>query len=156
MPKEAGHGVDSIVEDEEEAKERDFPSEDEEEEDENSPNEKPKDNAPEAGPSPAPAPAPAPNSEANGSQQVNGIKGSKDENPVEASAPPNDEEPADFDNPCLNPQRTVWIPEDSLGLAREEEKSLLELNIKTSLEGAAMDIKGHIEVTTPPPDEDEE
>lgn len=67
---------------------------------------------------------------------------------------PFDEDPGakEFYHPAsVEPQRTVWLPKDVLGLAEEEEKALREAGILVSLDGAKMDSKGHVDISGAPP-----
>jgi hypothetical protein len=69
------------------------------------------------------------------------------------------EEEYGFAHPAASrPQRIVWLPKDTLGLAMEEEKSIRDAGIFVSLAGAEMDAKGKVDVSRGPPDmiEDEE
>lgn len=53
---------------------------------------------------------------------------------------------------ATHPQRTVWIPADSLGIFREEEVANQAVGIDVSSNEARMDDKGTVTVTGPPPD----
>jgi len=59
-----------------------------------------------------------------------------------------------FVHPAVSqPQRTVWLPRDSLGLAEEEEKACQEAGVDASVgPDAVMNEKGKVDVTGPPPD----
>jgi hypothetical protein len=59
-----------------------------------------------------------------------------------------------FAHPSISePQRTVWLPRDSLGLAEEEQKACREAGVDASVgPDAVMDEKGKVDVTGPPPD----
>jgi hypothetical protein len=63
------------------------------------------------------------------------------------------EEQYGFAHPAASrPQRRVWIPRDTLGLAEEEERACRELGIKISDRNAMMDEKGKVDVHGGPPD----
>ncbi|KAF9219491.1 DUF221-domain-containing protein [Gyrodon lividus] len=56
-------------------------------------------------------------------------------------------------HPALTrPQRVVWIPEDALGLGKEEVRANAETGVLASTEGAKMDEKGSVEVRGVPVD----
>ena len=58
-----------------------------------------------------------------------------------------------FAHPAVSrPQRTVWIPQDELGLAGEEEKACREAGVRVSTRDAAMDEKGKVSISGAPPD----
>ncbi|KZV65766.1 DUF221-domain-containing protein [Peniophora sp. CONT] len=60
----------------------------------------------------------------------------------------------DFTHPAaVEPQQTVWLPRDTLGLAVEAERSIREDGIDVTTEGAVMDAKGHVDVSAAPPEE---
>ena len=62
-----------------------------------------------------------------------------------------------FAHPAISrPQRTVWIPQDALGLAGEEEKACREAGVRVSTHNAAMDEKGKVSISGIPPDVKEE
>ena len=73
---------------------------------------------------------------------------------VEHLEPQNPEEIYGFAQPAVSrPQRAVWLPRDSLGLAEEEEKACQEAGVDASVgPDAVMDEKGKVDVTGPPPD----
>ncbi|KAG0704929.1 hypothetical protein DFH29DRAFT_988817 [Suillus ampliporus] len=50
------------------------------------------------------------------------------------------------------PQRIVWIPDDSLGLGREEVQTNKESNVQATTQNATMDEHGKVDVTGPPVD----
>ncbi|KDQ58424.1 hypothetical protein JAAARDRAFT_667496 [Jaapia argillacea MUCL 33604] len=59
-----------------------------------------------------------------------------------------------FDHPAAaDPQRTIWLPRDILGLGVEEAEVMRERGIDVSLEGAGMDGEGRVDVESAPPDE---
>lgn len=51
-----------------------------------------------------------------------------------------------------HPQRIVWIPDDSLGLGREEVQTNKESGVKATTQNATMDEHGKVDVTGPPVD----
>jgi hypothetical protein len=58
-----------------------------------------------------------------------------------------------FVHPALaRPQRVVWIPEDTLGLGKEEVKTNEESGVLATTAGASMDERGKVAVTAPPVD----
>lgn len=60
-----------------------------------------------------------------------------------------------FDHPSTYvDQRWIWIPRDPLGLSKELVKELHEAGVDASDEGADMNLKGIVEVTRNPPDEE--
>lgn len=72
--------------------------------------------------------------------------------PVPIKAVDEDAGPKEFYHPAsVEPQRVVWLPQDVLGLADEEAKHLREAGILVSLEDAAMDDKGHVDISGAPP-----
>ena len=54
------------------------------------------------------------------------------------------------------PPRTVWLPDDGHGLAREEERACQDVGIGASRDNATMDEKGKIRVTGRPPDSEQD
>jgi hypothetical protein len=46
----------------------------------------------------------------------------------------------------------VWIPDDSLGLGREEVQANQEVGVKATTRNAVMDENGKVNVTGPPVD----
>lgn len=61
----------------------------------------------------------------------------------------------EFAHPAaVEPQRTVWLPRDALGLAELEEQADRAHGIQVSTRGAWMDAKGHVEIEEGPPDGD--
>ncbi|GJE85442.1 DUF221-domain-containing protein [Phanerochaete sordida] len=61
--------------------------------------------------------------------------------------------PKEFYHPAsVEPQRVVWLPHDTLGLAEEEEREIRAAGILVSTAGAVMDEKGHVDVSGGPPD----
>jgi hypothetical protein len=64
-----------------------------------------------------------------------------------------DEGPTDFTHPSVAGHRhTIWIPMDTLGLARDEVAAIRALGIDVSTTGAEMNERGHVEVSSAPPD----
>ncbi|KAG5646753.1 hypothetical protein DXG03_002435 [Asterophora parasitica] len=63
------------------------------------------------------------------------------------------EEDYGFAHPAVSrPQRTVWLPRDTLGLAEEEERGCREAGVDVSIEDAQMDDKGKVDISGSPPD----
>ncbi len=61
----------------------------------------------------------------------------------------------EFTNPAATePQRIVWIPRDTLGLADMEVTTGNASGVAMSVERARMDQKGKVDVEGPPPDEE--
>ena len=61
----------------------------------------------------------------------------------------------DFYHPAtVEPQRIVWIPEDTLGLSKDEVRACVENGVDASSVNARMDEKGRVEVDGPPPGEE--
>ena len=68
-----------------------------------------------------------------------------------------EEGPKDFYHPAsVEPQQTIWIPRDPLGLCEAEEAVIRERGIRVSSVDARMDEKGHVDISGPPPDETKE
>lgn len=64
-----------------------------------------------------------------------------------------EEESYGFAHPAASrPQRTVWIPRDTLGLSAEEERACREAGIRVSDTHAEMNEKGKVDVVGGPPD----
>ncbi|KAI0819394.1 DUF221-domain-containing protein [Trametes gibbosa] len=62
--------------------------------------------------------------------------------------------PKDFYHPAsVEPQPTIWLPCDPLGLGEAEERALRAVGIKVSTVDAHMDGKGHVDISGPPPEE---
>lgn len=71
----------------------------------------------------------------------------------EVAALEDEEESYGFAHPAASrPQRTVWIPKDTLGLAEEEERACKEMGVSVSYVHATMDGTGKVDVTGGPPD----
>lgn len=65
-----------------------------------------------------------------------------------------EEGPKDFYHPAsVEPQQTIWIPRDPLGLCEAEEMAIRERGIRVSSADALMDEKGHVDISGAPPDE---
>lgn len=61
----------------------------------------------------------------------------------------------DFTHPAAAvQQRVVWIPGDALGFAGGEVAACREAGVDASSRGAAMDAKGHVDISGPPPGEE--
>ena len=66
--------------------------------------------------------------------------------------PPADDGPTDFYHPAsAEPLRTIWIPQDTLGLARGEVAANISFGIDASCDHAYMDSKGHVDIDGHPP-----
>ena len=79
---------------------------------------------------------------------------SRSSSPSPSAKPVEDEGPTDFSHPAaVEGQRMIWLPKDSLGLVREIERDLESRGVLHSTEGAEMDNKGHVNVTTAPPED---
>jgi hypothetical protein len=64
-----------------------------------------------------------------------------------------DDGPADFTHPSVaGHRRILWLPMDTLGLAREEVAALTALGIDVTTAGAEMSERGHVEISAAPPD----
>jgi len=60
-----------------------------------------------------------------------------------------------FTNPAAyKPQPVVWLPKDTLGIAKIELESNRLSGIESSDQGAIMNEKGKVEISRPPPDEE--
>lgn len=60
----------------------------------------------------------------------------------------------DFTHPAaVEPQQVVWLPRDTLGLAVDAERLIRGDGIEVTTEGAVMDAKGHVDVSSAPPEE---
>ena len=59
-----------------------------------------------------------------------------------------------FAHPAISePQRTIWLPRDSLGLADDEQRACQEASVDASVgPNASMDEKGKVDVTGFPPE----
>ena len=58
----------------------------------------------------------------------------------------------DFAHPAsVEPQQIVWIPRDPLGLGPAEASANVAHGVQVSMEGAAMDGKGRVDVDRTPP-----
>ena len=64
-----------------------------------------------------------------------------------------EEESYGFAHPAASrPQRIVWIPKDTLGLAEEEERACKEAGVKVSHINAEMNETGKVGIDGGPPD----
>ena len=60
--------------------------------------------------------------------------------------------PTDFYHPAsVEPQRVIWLPLDTLGIATKEEKDIRAMGIEVSTENARMNAKGHVDIDGRPP-----
>ncbi|KZT65313.1 DUF221-domain-containing protein [Daedalea quercina L-15889] len=67
-----------------------------------------------------------------------------------------EEGPKDFYHPAsVEPQQTIWLPRDPLGLCDAEEAAIRERGIRVASEDARMDDKGHVDISGAPPGERE-
>lgn len=58
-----------------------------------------------------------------------------------------------FAHPAVSrPQRVVWLPVDTLGLAQEEERACREAGVEVSTRDAKMNAKGTVDISGAPPD----
>lgn len=63
------------------------------------------------------------------------------------------EEDYGFAHPAASrPQRTVWLPVDTLGISREEERACREAGVDVSSKDALMNEKGKVDIRGTPPD----
>ena len=61
-----------------------------------------------------------------------------------------------FAHPALTrPQRVVWMPQDTLGLAHAEEEACRTAGVEASSHYAVMNEKGDVDIEGPPPDQPE-
>jgi hypothetical protein len=73
--------------------------------------------------------------------------------PVDASTKAKTEDDYGFAHPAASrPQRTVWLPKDTLGIAEEEVQACQGSGVDASLKNAVMNEQGKVNVTGPPPD----
>ncbi|ETW77979.1 hypothetical protein HETIRDRAFT_324961, partial [Heterobasidion irregulare TC 32-1] len=62
--------------------------------------------------------------------------------------------PTDFSHPAsVESQRVIWLPRDPLGLVEEAERACKAEGIDVSTEGAIMNEKGKVNITSAPPEE---
>lgn len=62
--------------------------------------------------------------------------------------------PKDFNHPAsVEAQRTVWLPQDQLGLAEVELADIRSKKIDVSTENATMNAKGTVDISGSPPGE---
>lgn len=79
---------------------------------------------------------------------------SRASSPTPSAKPVENEGPTDFRHPAaVEEQRTIWLPQDQLGLVHEIRQELDAQDILYSTDGAEMDSKGHVSVTMAPPEE---
>ncbi|KAG6815304.1 hypothetical protein H0H93_010294 [Arthromyces matolae] len=70
---------------------------------------------------------------------------------------PTDPEDYGFAHPAVSrPQRTIWIPKDTLGLAEEEQRGCMDASVDASYSHASMNEQGKVDISGGPPDEVEE
>lgn len=63
------------------------------------------------------------------------------------------EEDYGFAHPAASrPQRTVWLPVDTLGISQEEERACREAGVDVSSKDAQMNEKGKVDIRGAPPD----
>jgi len=87
-------------------------------------------------------------SEANESQQD-----AKNSLLLPPSSKPKSEDEYGFAHPAISrPQRTIWLPQDTLGLAEEEVNACREAGVDASFKDAAMNEEGKVEISGSPPD----
>lgn len=95
---------------------------------------------------------PSPSAPQDAEEQDAEETNSQTANPPEIKPVDEDAGPKEFYHPAsVEPQRIVWIPQDQLGIAAEEEQEIRDAGINVSTEGAAMDDKGHVDISGPPP-----
>lgn len=70
-----------------------------------------------------------------------------------AASDPEERDPG-FAHPAISePQRTIWLPRDTLGLAEDEQRACEEASVDASVgPNASMDEKGKVDVTGFPPE----
>lgn len=69
-----------------------------------------------------------------------------------AGVPPEHEEPKDFYHPAtVEPQRSIWIPKDTLGLYAGEVEDNVAKGVAASSEHAYMNEKGKVDIDGRPP-----
>ncbi|KAG6900296.1 hypothetical protein C0993_000269 [Termitomyces sp. T159_Od127] len=107
---------------------------------------------------PAAAPAPSTDNKNQVAVLEKSVLG-KDEGGT-SSQPPQPTQAVDdvsFAHPAVSrPQRTVWLPKDTLGIAEEEERACKDAGIDASCDHAHMDEKGKVNISGGPPDESNE
>ncbi|KAF9458987.1 hypothetical protein BDZ94DRAFT_1269342 [Collybia nuda] len=68
-------------------------------------------------------------------------------------AKPMTEDDYGFAHPAASrPQRTVWVPVDTLGMSKEEERACQEAGVDVSSKDAVMNEKGKVDIQGIPPD----
>ena len=79
---------------------------------------------------------------------------SRSSSPSPSAKSAEDEGTTDFRHPAaVEEQRIIWLPKDRRGLVDEIVQDLASQDILHSTDGAEMDDKGHVNVTTAPPEE---
>jgi hypothetical protein len=74
--------------------------------------------------------------------------------PSLSARPITPEVPTEFGHPAATEeQRIIWLPKDPLGLVQEIERELTSQHILYSTEGAEMNTKGSVDVTSASPEE---
>jgi len=64
-----------------------------------------------------------------------------------------DEEEYGFAHPAVSrPQRTVWLPKDTLGLGQDEVRACADVGVDASTKNAVMNDKGKVDISGGPPD----
>jgi calcium permeable stress-gated cation channel len=82
--------------------------------------------------------------------------GDQEQNP-EAARQHREEQEFGFAHPAASrPQRCIWLPEDQLGLFKEEVKMNKEMGVDAEAMNAVMNEKGSVDISGPPPDEIQE
>lgn len=67
--------------------------------------------------------------------------------------PPSGVDPAAFFHPATkNPQRTVWLPQDTLGMAAHEMRDNVDAGVLTTTNNAFLNSNGKVKVVGRPPD----
>ncbi|KAI0035439.1 hypothetical protein K488DRAFT_76589 [Vararia minispora EC-137] len=60
----------------------------------------------------------------------------------------------DFSHPAaVSPQQIIWLARDDLGLAAEAASTIASDGIDVTTDGAKMDAKGHVDISSAPPEE---
>jgi hypothetical protein len=72
---------------------------------------------------------------------------------LDASAKVKTEDDYGFAHPAASrPQRTVWLPKDTLGLGEEEVRACNDVGVDASVKDAVMNEKGKVDINGMPPD----
>ena len=99
-----------------------------------------------AGPSPT-----DPNAPFNKAKAIE-ANGEEDEDDVQPITEKEKTAPTDFNHPSTyEPQRTIWMAQDELGVALQEAKALHADGIDVSMEHAVMNEKGKVAIDGRPP-----